>query len=71
VQVSTDGQTWRTVLNESREIHDLSNLEPPQTLDLNALRGSSRTLYVKVSDSKTDDGWGGWLGHLALQMNTH
>jgi hypothetical protein len=23
---------------------------------------------VRVGDSKTDDGWGGWLGHLTLDM---
>jgi NPCBM-associated, NEW3 domain of alpha-galactosidase len=71
VDVSTDGTQWRTVLREDRQIHDLSNLgEPMQTLDLNDLRGNSRTLYVRIGDSKTDDGWGGWLGHLALVMTT-
>jgi hypothetical protein len=71
VDVSTDGQTWRTVLREDREIHDLSNLGAPmQTLDLNDLRGSGRTLYVRIGDSKTDDGWGGWLGRLTLAMTS-
>ena len=67
VDVSTDGQSWRTVLREGREIQDQSNFGT-QTLDLNDLRGSSRTLYVRVADSKPDDGWGGWLGHLTLKM---
>jgi predicted alpha-1,2-mannosidase len=71
VDVSTDGTSWRTVLREDREIRDLSNLgNPMQTLDLNDLRGSSRTLYVRVADSKPDDGWGGWLGHLTLEMTS-
>jgi hypothetical protein len=70
VEVSTDGQQWRTVLREDRQIHDLSNLgDPMQTLDLNDLRAGGRTLYVRVGDSKTDDGWGGWLGHLTMEMS--
>jgi hypothetical protein len=70
VDVSTDGASWRTVLREDRQIHDLSNLgEPMQTLDLNDLRGTSRTLYLRIGDSKTDDGWGGWLGHLTLALS--
>ena len=70
VDVSTDGQTWRTVLREDRQIHDLSNLgNPMQTLDLGDLLAGGRTLYVRVGDSKPDDGWGGWLGHLTLAMS--
>jgi hypothetical protein len=68
VDVSTDGTTWHTVLQEAGQVHDLSNLDPPRTLNLNALRGGARTLYVRIGDSKPDDGWGGWLGHLTLQM---
>jgi hypothetical protein len=66
VDVSTDGASWHTVLKETTEEHDLNNLDPPHTLDLNTLRGRSRTLYVRIGDSKPDDGWGGWLGHLTL-----
>ena len=69
--VSTDEQTWRTVAREDRQIHGLENLgNPDVVLDLNDLRGSSRTLYVRVGDSKPDDGWGGWLGHLTLHMTS-
>ena len=25
---------------------------------------------VRVADSKPDDGWGGWLGHLTLEMTS-
>jgi predicted alpha-1,2-mannosidase len=69
VDVSTDGTTWHTVAQESRQIHDLSNRNnPPLKFDLNALRGSARTLYVRIGDSKPDDGWGGWLDHLKLEL---
>jgi uncharacterized repeat protein (TIGR01451 family) len=67
VDVSTDNSTWRTVLKEPTEEHDLNNLEP-RSLDLNDLRAGSRTLYVRIGDAKTDDGWGGWLAHVKLQM---
>jgi hypothetical protein len=68
VDASTDGQTWKEVLREPTEEHDLNNLEV-RDLDLNSLRGSSRTLYVRVADAKPDDGWGGWLGHLKLAFD--
>ena len=68
VDVSNDGQSWRTVLKEPTEEHDLDNLDPPQTLDLGPLLAGTHTLYVRVGDAKTDDGWGGWLGHLKLAM---
>jgi hypothetical protein len=71
VDVSTDGQSWTTAAKETREIHDLSNLgNPNQTVDLAPLLAKGHTVYVRVGDSKPDDGWGGWLGHLTLQMTT-
>jgi hypothetical protein len=70
VDVSNDGQTWRMVLKEPTEEHDLKNLDPPHALDLGALLQGSHTLYVRIGDAKPDDGWGGWLGHLTLQMTS-
>jgi hypothetical protein len=71
IDVSSDGQTWRNVARESREIHGLENYDnPTQTFDLDEIRGDGGALYVRVSDSKPDDGWGGWLGHLKLAMTT-
>jgi hypothetical protein len=67
VRVSTDNQTWRTVLEETRPIRDLSN-RAQHPLDLNELRGDSRTLYVRIEDSQKDDGWGGWLARLRLEL---
>jgi predicted alpha-1,2-mannosidase len=68
VKVSPDDQTWRTVLQDATEEHDLNN-RAVRTLDLNDLRGSSRTLYVRVEDAKPGDGWGGWLAHLKLAFD--
>ncbi|NUR87142.1 MAG: hypothetical protein HOY71_23925, partial [Nonomuraea sp.] len=69
VRVSPDGQTWRTIATEEREIHNLSNLAD-RTFDLADVRQSGKPLFVRVEDAKTDDGWGGWLGHLKLAMTS-
>ena len=67
VDVSTDNATWRTVLRETAQEHDLGNREE-RTLDLNDLRAGGRTLYVRLGDAKPDDGWGGWLARVRLVM---
>ena len=67
VEASTDGSSWHTVLREDREIRDQSNREW-RDLDLNALRGGGRTVYLRFSDSFTSDGWGGWLGRTKLVL---
>jgi hypothetical protein len=69
VKVSADGQSWREVLREDREIRDLSNLAD-RTLDLASIREAGKPLYVRIEDSRTDDGWGGWLGRLTLALTT-
>jgi len=67
VDVSTDGQNWRTILSEPENVRDLSN-RSVHTFDLNELRGESRTLYVRIGDSRPQDGWGGWLARMTLTM---
>jgi predicted alpha-1,2-mannosidase len=67
VKVSTDGASWRTVLEETQNIRDLSNRQE-RALDLNELRGDGRDLYVWIGDSQTQDGWGAWLARLKLEM---
>lgn len=67
VTVSTDGENWRTVLEESQNIRDLSN-RAERALDLNELRGNSTVLYVRIGDSQPADGWGSWLARLRLEM---
>ncbi len=67
VEASTDNATWTTVLKEDRPIRDRSN-QAERTLDLDALRGGGRTVYLRLGDSQPDDGWGGWLGRLELDL---
>lgn len=67
VRASTDNQNWTTVTAEDRRITDGSN-DGDYTLDLNAVRGTSRTLYLRFEDSFPDDGWGAWLSHLTLEL---
>jgi hypothetical protein len=68
VQASGDGQNWTTVLKEEREIRDVSLNRAWRPLDLNTLRGQSRTLYLRVADSHTADGWGAWLARTKLEL---
>ncbi|WP_327092965.1 NEW3 domain-containing protein [Nonomuraea sp. NBC_01738] len=67
VKVSGDGQQWREIARETREIHNLSNLAD-RTFDLNEVRQAGQPLFVRIEDAKIDDGWGGWLGRLKLVM---
>ena len=67
IQASTDGQTWRTVLEETRNIRDGSN-RGERSLDLNELRGGADVLFIRLADSQPADGWGGWLARLRLEM---
>ncbi|MCW2877641.1 MAG: hypothetical protein JWQ95_1741 [Sphaerisporangium sp.] len=65
VQTSTDGQSWRTILEEPNNVRDLSN-RGKHTFDLNDLRGTSGTLYMRIGDSQPQDGWGSWLARVTL-----
>jgi predicted alpha-1,2-mannosidase len=69
VDVSTDGQNWTTVLRDTAGTTDLSNLQP-RSLDLNTLRAGQQTLFVRVGDARPENGWGGWLASLRLQLTT-
>ncbi|HYJ67072.1 MAG TPA: GH92 family glycosyl hydrolase, partial [Nocardioidaceae bacterium] len=67
IQASTDGQSWQTVLEETQHVTDGSN-RGERSLDLAELTGDSDVLYVRLADSQPDDGWGGWLAHVRLEM---
>jgi predicted alpha-1,2-mannosidase len=67
VQVSSDGASWRTVLEETRRITDGSN-EGTRELDVMDLAAPGETLYLRIADSFPEDGWGGWLAHLRLEL---
>ncbi|MGR6917416.1 GH92 family glycosyl hydrolase [[Actinomadura] parvosata] len=63
VQVSPDNRTWRTVLREDANVRDLSNRQP-RTVDL----GEGRTFYLRLADSRPEDGWGAWLARVRLEV---
>ncbi len=67
VQVSADNRSWRTVLQESADVRDLSN-RSARTLDLNELRGQARTFYLRIGDARPENGWGSWLARVRLDL---
>jgi hypothetical protein len=67
VETSTDGSTWKEVLRQATPEHDQNN-RGQHTLQLNDLRGSGHTVYVRLGDSFPTDGWGGWLARVKLVM---
>ncbi|WP_254063381.1 glycoside hydrolase family 76 protein [Rhodanobacter sp. L36] len=71
VQVSADNQTWTTVLKEDQPITDGSN-KADQIIDLTPYlppaSNGARPVYLKVSDSFPDDGWGGRVYHVAANI---
>ena len=71
VQVSSDNQTWTTVLQETRPITDGSN-KADRTIDLTPYlttgADGSKPVYLKVSDSFPNDGWGGRVYHVAATI---
>ena len=71
VQVSSDNQNWTTVLKEDQPVTDGSN-KADQTIDLTPYLGAStdgsRTIYLKVSDSFPNDGWGGRVYHVKADI---
>ncbi|MEV0825211.1 GH92 family glycosyl hydrolase [Nonomuraea rubra] len=63
VQISPDNQNWRTVLQESANVRDLSNREE-RSVDL----GEGRSFYLRIADSRPQDGWGAWLARVRLEV---
>jgi hypothetical protein len=57
------------VLEETRRITDGSN-RGWQELDVSDLADPGETLYVRIADSFPEDGWGGWLARLRLELQT-
>jgi len=67
VESSTDGSSWKEVLRQPTPEHDQNN-RAEHTLQLNDLRGSGHTVYVRLGDAFPSDGWGGWLARVKLVM---
>ncbi|HUB88297.1 MAG TPA: glycoside hydrolase family 76 protein, partial [Dyella sp.] len=71
VQVSTDNTNWTTVLQETQPITDGSN-KAARTIDLTPYLGAAtdgaKPIYLKVSDSFPNDGWGGRVYHVTANI---
>ncbi|SDT12163.1 glycoside hydrolase family 76 protein [Microlunatus soli] len=67
VQAGPDGTDWTTVLKETEQIHDGQN-KATHEIDLAPYLGTDKAVYLKVSDSFPDDGWGGRLSHLSVDI---
>jgi Predicted glycosyl hydrolase len=71
VQVSSDNQTWTTVLQETQPVTDGSN-KADRTVDLTPYLSvgsdGSKPVYLKVSDSFPNDGWGGRVYHVTANI---
>lgn len=71
VQVSSDNENWTTVLKEDRPITDGSN-KADRSIDLTPYLGSgadgAKPVYLKVSDSFPNDGWGGRVYHVTANI---
>lgn len=67
VDVSSDNQNWTTVLKQDQRLTDGSN-KADRTIDLTPYLGSGaggdKPVYVRISDSFPDDGWGGRVYHV-------
>lgn len=68
VEISNDGETWIEVLREEREIRDGSNYGP-QTFDMSPALGDDGVVYMRVSDSYPNDGWGARLTHVLIEWD--
>ena len=64
VETSTDGQTWTEALREAGDVRDLSNLA-----ERSFAFGDAGTLYVRVGDARPENGWGGWLASVRVDLS--
>jgi Glycosyl hydrolase family 92/NPCBM-associated, NEW3 domain of alpha-galactosidase len=67
VQTSTDNQNWRTILDETNPVRDLSN-RAERSFDLNGLRDDGQIVYLRIADSQPADGWGAWLARVRITL---
>ncbi len=62
VQISSDNQSWRTVMEETNNVRDLSN-RTSRTFTVQA-----GGFYLRLADSQPPDGWGGWLARVRIDL---
>lgn len=67
VSLSKDNSNWTEELRETAIVTDISNLRK-QTISLTPYltNNSTKTVYVKLTDAVTSDGWGSFLTHIAV-----
>lgn len=65
--VTAPGVTWTTVLDQTTQVHDASN-EGTFTVDLTPFLGGDG-VYVKFTDSFSNDGWGASVGNVTVTAN--
>lgn len=65
--VTAPGVTWTTVLHQATQVHDASN-EGTFTVDLTPFLGGNG-VYVKFTDSFSNDGWGASVGNVTVTAN--
>lgn len=67
--VTAPGVTWTTIFDQTTHIHDASN-EGTFTADLSSYLGSGDgSIYVKFTDSFSNDGWGASVGNITVTAN--
>jgi hypothetical protein len=64
VETSTDGETWSQALREAGDVRDLSNLA-----ERSFQFGDTGTLWVRVGDARPENGWGGWLASVKIELS--
>ena len=63
VEASADGTTFHEALKEAGDVRDLSNLQE------RSFAFTGHTLYVRVGDSQPENGWGGWLAGVRVELS--
>ena len=67
VEASTDNQRWHTIATEPDDVRDLAN-RGERAFDLGALAGGGTTIYLRIADSRPDNGWGAWLARVRITL---
>ncbi|WP_207782693.1 GH92 family glycosyl hydrolase [Phytoactinopolyspora limicola] len=68
VRASTDGDTWTDVLVETDDVRDQGNRRNYE-IPLDELDPDGDELYVWVGDSQPENGWGGWIARVILDLD--
>ncbi|HEX4216283.1 MAG TPA: GxGYxYP domain-containing protein [Candidatus Dormibacteraeota bacterium] len=67
--ITAPGVTWTTIFDQTTQNHDASN-EGTFTSDLSSyLTGGDGSVYVKFTDSFSNDGWGASVGNITVTAN--